>query len=125
MLRCRRPRQTTDLSDFVYQDGIGEEPGQLHCACGTNIAASCSLTWAPLNNQTVRERAEVKIGLGSESAHFIFDVTDRAIQFGGRRPLYTTAVSIAAIRIALKSFSNILPAFIFRLDLVSEGSYRC
>ena len=88
MLRCRRPRQTTDLFDFVYQDGIGEEPGQLHCACGTNIA--CKLlahASPPLNNQGVRERAEVKIGLGSESAHFIFDVTDRAIQFGDRRPL--------------------------------------
>jgi hypothetical protein len=37
----------------------------------------------------------------------------------------TTAVSITATTIALKSFPNIfLPACIFRLDLVLEGSDR-
>ncbi len=36
----------------------------------------------------------------------------------------TTAVSIAAATIALRSFSNIFARFIFRLDLVSEGSDR-
>ena len=37
----------------------------------------------------------------------------------------TTAVSITAATIALKSFSNIyLSAYIFRLDLVLEGSDR-
>jgi hypothetical protein len=68
-----------------------------------------------LNNQGVRERAEVKIGLGSESADFIFDVTDRAIQFGDRRLLYTTAVSIAAIRIALKEFFQHIAGLYFSL----------
>ncbi len=36
----------------------------------------------------------------------------------------TTAVSITATTIALRSFANIFARFIFRLDLVSEGSDR-